>query len=148
MDPRRHAIPAALAALALAAPAALAALPGGAKYVGTTSDGSAVMVRLTGNAKNVKRMRISYVVHCDNGGSGRTYTDIAGASVHRDRTFSMSGTYTGRSDGSKNRFSVSGKLTAKKAHGKFSLKSTGKGGKGKKKVTCTTGKLTWSAARS
>jgi hypothetical protein len=145
MDRRRHPIPAALAVLAIAAPAAIAALPGGAKYVGTTSDGSAVTVKLSGDAKQVKRLRIHYRVKCSDGGTAQTYTDVLGPRVHKDRTFSASGTYTGSSDGSKNTFHLSGKLSASRAHGKFSLTSTSKGGG--KKVTCKTGKLTWSAKR-
>jgi hypothetical protein len=146
MDRRRHSIPAALAVLALAAPAAFAALPGGAKYVGTTSDGSAVTVKLSGDAKQVKRLRIHYRVKCNDGRTGQTYTDILGPRVRKDRTFSTSGTYTGSSDGSKNTFHLSGKLSASRAHGKFSLTSTSKAGKGKK-LTCKTGQLTWSAKR-
>ena len=144
MTKRRHTILIALAALALAAPAALA-LPGKAKYAGTTSDGSAVTVRLSGDAKAVKRMRIHYGLTCSGGRTGDSYTDIVGARVRKDRTFSVSATYTGSKDGSKNTFHVSGKLSASKAHGKFSLTSTTK--TGKKKLTCKTGQLTWSAKR-
>jgi hypothetical protein len=146
MDRRRHLIPAAIAALALTAPAALAALRGGARYAGTTSDGSAVTLKLAGNAKSVKRMRIHYDLNCNKGRSAHTYTDITGPRVHKDRSFSVSGKYTGTKDGSKNTFHVSGKLSAGKAHGKFSLTSTTKGG-GKNKLTCKTGKLTWTAKR-
>jgi hypothetical protein len=146
MNSRRHTIPIAVAVAALAAPVALAALPGKAKYVGTTSDGSAVTVRLSGDAKTVKRMRIHYGLKCSGGRTGQSYTDVLGAHVHKDRSFSVSATYTGSKDGSKNTFHVSGKLSASKAHGKFSLTSTTKGG-GKKKLTCKTGKLTWSAKR-
>jgi hypothetical protein len=146
MDRRRHLIPAAIAALALTAPAALAALPGGARYAGTTSDGSAVTLKLAGDAKSVKRMRIHYDLSCNKGRSAHTYTDITGPRVHKDRTFSVSGKYTGTKDGSKNTFHVSGKLTAGKAHGKFSLKSTGRASDGSK-LSCTTGKVTWSATR-
>ena len=144
MSKRRHTIPIALAALALAAPAALA-LPGKAKYAGTTSDGSAVTVRLSSDAKSVKRMRIHYGLKCSDGRTGDSYTDIVGARVRKDRSFSVSATYTGSKDGSKNKFQVSGKLSASKAHGKFSLTSTSKSGK--KKLTCKTGQLTWSAKR-
>src|SRR4051812_21273008 len=146
MDRRRHPIPAALAVLAIAAPAAVAALPGGGKYVGTTSDGSAVTVKLSGDAKQVKRLRIHYRVTCNDGRTGHTYTDILGPRVRKDRTFSTSGTYTGSSDGSKNTFHLSGKLSSSRAHGKFSLTSTSKAAKGKK-LTCKTGPLTWSAKR-
>ena len=54
--------------------------------------------------------------------------------------------YTGTADGSKNRFHVSGKLSAGKAHGKFSLKATGRASDGTK-LSCKTGKLSWSAQR-
>jgi hypothetical protein len=128
------------------APAALAALPGGARYAGTTSDGNPVMVKLSRDAKSVKRMRITYDLSCNRGRSARSYTDILGPRVHKDRSFSVSGKYTGTQDGSKNTFRVSGKLSAGKAHGKFSLKSTGKASDGSK-LSCKTGNLTWSATR-
>ena len=146
MNPRRHLIAAAFAALAIAAPAALAALPGGARYAGTTSDSSAVTLKLTGNGKNVKRMRIHYDLSCNKGRTAHSYTDILGPRVHKDRTFSTSGSYTGTQDGSKNTFHVSGKLSASKAHGRFSLKATGRASDGGK-LSCKTGRLTWSAKR-
>jgi hypothetical protein len=145
MASRRGVIPAALAALAFAAAPALAALPGGAKYSGTTSDGNPVVVKLTGDAKYVKRMRITYDLKCAGGGTAHSYTDVLGVRIKKDRTFSRSGTYTGSSDGSKNSFRLSGKLSATTAHGKFSLTSTVKSGK--KKIRCETGKLSWSAKR-
>jgi hypothetical protein len=143
---RRHLLPALAASLAVAAPAALAALPGGAKYAGTTSDGKAVTLRLTGDGTRVKRMRIVYSVACDNGGAATTYTDILGAKIHKNHGFSASGTYTGSTDGSKNTFHVSGTVWTKTAHGKFSLKATGKASDGSK-LTCKTDKLTWSVKR-
>ena len=146
MDRRRHLIPAAIAAVAVAAPAALAALPGNARYVGKTSDGSAVTLRLSGDGKNVKRMRIAYGLSCSKGRTAHSYTVILGPRVHKDRTFSSSGSYTGTQDGSKNSFHVSGKISASKAHGKFSLKSNGRASDGSK-VSCRTGNLTWSAKR-
>src|SRR3954467_5850212 len=130
MDRRRHLIPAAIAALALTAPVALAALPGGAKYAGTTSDGSAVTLKLASDGKRVKRMRIHYDLSCNDGRSAHTYTDILGPHVHKDRSFTASGSYTGTQDGSKNTFHVSGKLSAAKAHGKFSLKARGRASDG------------------
>jgi hypothetical protein len=145
MTKRRHTIPIALTALALVAPGALAALPGKAKYAGKTSDGNAVTVRLSGDAKTVKRLRIHYGLTCNGGRTGDSYTDVVGARLHKDHSFSVSATYTGSKDGSKNTFHVSGKVSASKAHGKFSLTSTSKSGK--KKLTCKTGKLTWSAKR-
>jgi hypothetical protein len=143
MNSRRHLLPAFLACALLAAPAALATLPGGAKYAGTTSDGTAVTLKLSNDGTRVKRLRINYTVDCTNGQSTTTYTDILGPQIHKNHGFSASGTYTGSHDGSKNTFHVSGKVWAKTAHGKFSLTATGKG----KKITCKTGKLTWSATR-
>jgi hypothetical protein len=143
---RRRLIPAAIAALALAAPAALAALPGGARYAGKTSDGNPVAVKLSGNAKNVKRMRITYDLSCSKGRTAHSYTDILGPRIRKDRTFSTSGSYTGTQDGSKNTFHVSGKLSASKAHGKFSLTATGRASDGTK-LNCKTGRVTWSAKR-
>jgi hypothetical protein len=141
---RRHLVPAFLVSALVTAPAALAALPGGAKYAGTTSDGNAVTLKLSSDGKRVKRMRISYTVECSNGQSGTTYTEVLHAQIHKNHKFGASGTYTGSTDGSKNKFSVSGVVWAKTAHGKFSLTATGKGTDGKK-LTCKTGKLTWSA---
>ena len=147
MISRRHLIPLMAASAAVAAPAALAALPGGAKYAGTTSDGNAVSIKLTGDGTRIKRMRINYHVSCDNGGGTDTYTDISGAQIHKNHGFSASGTYTGSSDGSKNKFNVSGKVWNKTAHGKFSLTATGKPSGGGGKLHCKTGNLTWSAKR-
>jgi hypothetical protein len=146
MIPRRHLLPLLVASLSIAAPAALAALPGSAKYTGTTSDGNAVTVKLSADGSHVKRIRVSYQVNCDNGQSGKTYTDILGAKIRKNHSFSASGTYTGSKDGSKNTFHVSGKVWTNTAHGTFSLKATGKQAGGGK-LTCTTGKLTWSAKR-
>jgi hypothetical protein len=146
MNPRRHLIVAALAAFGLATVPALAALPGGARYAGTTSDGSAVTLKLSRDGKKVKRMRIHYGLSCNHGRSANSYTDILGPRIHKDRTFSASGSYTGTQDGSKNTYHVSGKLSAKGGHGKFSLKATGRASDGTK-LSCKTGRLTWSAKR-
>jgi hypothetical protein len=146
MDSRRRLIPLVAAAVAVAAPAALAALPGGAKYAGTTSDGNPLTLKLNSNGTRVKRLRIHYTVECSNGQSATTYTDVLGAQIHKNHKFSASGTYTGSTDGSKNKFGVSGVVWAKTTHGKFSLKATGKTSDGKK-LTCKTGQLTWSAKR-
>ena len=146
MNPRKHLIAAALAALALAAPAALAALPGGARYAGKTSDGSSVTLKLSGDGKSVKRMRIHYKLSCNKGRTAHSYTDILGPRIRKDRTFSASGTYTGTKDGSKNTYHVSGKVSASKSHGKFSLTSSGRASDGTK-LSCKTGKLTWSVKR-
>jgi hypothetical protein len=146
MNSRRHLIPLVAAALAAGAPAALAALPHGATYTGTTSEFGAVTLKLNGDGTRVKRMRINYRVDCDNGQHTNTYTDIRGAQIHKDHAFSASGTYTGSQDGSKNKFSVSGKVWNKSAHGKFSLTATAKMSGGKK-LRCQTDKLTWSATR-
>jgi hypothetical protein len=147
MFSRRHLIPLVAASAVAVAPAALAALPGGAKYAGTTSDGKPVSIKLTSDGKRIKRMRINYHVTCDNGGATDTYTDISGPQIHKNHAFSVSGTYTGSSDGSKNKFSVSGKVWNKTAHGKFSLTATGKPSGAGGKLHCKTGKLTWSAKR-
>jgi hypothetical protein len=147
MNPRTHPVVVALVALLVAAPVALAAvLPGRAKYVGKTSDHNAVTLKLNGKASRITRMRIHYTVDCNDGRSGTTYTDILGARVRGDHSFSASGTYTGSGDGSQNRFKASGKLGPNKAHGKFSLKATGKTSNGST-LSCKTGKLTWSAKR-
>jgi hypothetical protein len=147
MASRKQAAAAALAALLVAAPIALAGAPiGRAKYVGKTSDGTVLTVKLNGGASRVKRLRIHYTITCDDGRSGQTYTDILGAPVHKDHSFSAHGTYTGSGDGSLNTFKVSGTLARNKAHGKFSLTATGKTADGSP-LHCKTGKLTWSAKR-
>jgi hypothetical protein len=147
MASRKQAVAAAIAALLVAAPIALAGAPiGRAKYVGTTSDGNVLTVKLNGDASGVKRMRIHYTFDCNNGHSGQTYTDILGVRVRSDHSFSAAGTYTGSSDGSKNTFKASGNLLRNKANGKFSLTSTGTATDGSA-VNCKTGKLTWSAKR-
>jgi hypothetical protein len=146
MNARRATSVAAAVAVLVAVPVAFGApLPGGGKYVGQTSDGGPVLVRLTGDAKRVKRMRISYTVTCDDGRSGDTYTDILNPRVRSDHTFVASGTYTGSGDGSQNVFKVAGKLYAKKAKGTFSLTATSTVNGAT--VHCNTGKLTWSAKR-
>ena len=147
MDTRRHLLVAVLVSASVAAPAALAAaLPARAKYVGTTSDGNAVTVKLNGSADRIKRMRITYTVNCDDGHSGRTYTDILGPRVRKDHSFKASGTYTGSGDGSQNTFQVSGVVWAGRAHGKFFLKASGTATDGTA-VHCQTARLTWSAKR-
>jgi hypothetical protein len=140
-----------IAALAVlvAVPVALgAALKGGAKYAGKTVDGAAVQLRLTSNAQRVAKMRIKYTVTCDNGGSGKTYTDILNARVRASHAFSAAGKYTGASDGSVNRFKVAGKLTPAKASGTFSLTATGTTKDTGAKVVCKTGQLRWTAKRT
>jgi hypothetical protein len=145
---RFTALLAAALAVVLAVPLAVsAALPGGAKYVGQTNDGQGVLVRLTGDAKHVKRMRIHYTVTCDDQRSGDTYTDILNLRVRSDNTFRGAGMYTGSGDGSENKFKVTGKLTSKKANGTFSLTATGTPPGSQGTVHCKTGKLTWQATR-
>ena len=130
-------------ALLAAGPIALAAaLPGGAKYRGKTSAGDPVTLRLNGNAHRIKRLRISYTLKCRNNSTSYTYTDILNAKLRDNHSFAASGMYVGSSDGSTNRYNVSGRVRAKRASGKFSLTST----RGKRK--CKTGKLTWSAKRT
>jgi hypothetical protein len=147
MNYRKHLLVAALVALCVAPPVALAAaLPGRAKYVGTTSDDNAVTLKLTGDGSHIKRMRIHYTVTCNDGREGQTYTDILGARVRKDHTFSAKGTYTGSGDGSQNTFKASGKVWANTASGKFFLKATGTASDGTA-LSCKTARLTWSAKR-
>jgi hypothetical protein len=129
------------AAFAVFAGAAIA-LPGSARYVGKTSDGSTVSVRLSGDAKRVKRIRIHYTVTCNDGKPrDPTYTDILEVRVKSDGSFKASGSYQGSLNNDTNRFKVAGKLKARKAQGTFSLTST------TSTASCKTGKLTWSAKR-
>jgi hypothetical protein len=133
----------ALSAAAFAVSAGVAsALPGGAKYLGTTGDGGAVTLRLSGDAAYVKRMRIHYTVTCNDGQDRKpTYTDILDARLKSGGKFSGSGSYKGSIGKDTNDFKVAGKVTARNAHGTFSL--TSRAGS----VRCKTGKLTWSAKR-
>jgi hypothetical protein len=138
---------AALVALVAVPLAVGAALPGGAKYAGTTDDNHAVTVRLSGDAKRVKRLRINYTVTCDDGHSGDTYTDVLNAKVRSDHSFRASGMYTGSGDGSQNVFKTTGKVFARRASGTFSLTATSKPDANGTVLKCKTGKLTWSAKR-
>jgi hypothetical protein len=135
-----------LAALATASTAG-AGLPGGATYTGRTAQGGAVKLELTGDGKRVKRMRIHYRLRCDNGRSGRTYTDILDARVGRNGRFSGVGTYEGAEDGSTNDFKVAGRLSRRSARGTFSLKAVGRPREGASRVRCKTGRLRWNASR-
>jgi hypothetical protein len=137
---------AALAVLVAAPLVASAALPGGASYAGKTDDGRSVTLRLTSDAKRVKKMRIRYEVTCDDGRSGTTYTDILNPRIRSDGTFKGSGTYKGSSDNSENTFHVAGKISKRRASGTFSLTATSDAGDGTT-LHCKTGKLTWSAKR-
>jgi hypothetical protein len=140
-------IAAALAVLVAVPFAVAAALPGGAKYAGKTDDDQAVTLRLTSDARHVKRMRIHYTVTCDDGRSGDTYTDILNPKVRSDHTFRGSGTYKGSGDGSENAFKVTGTISARKASGTFSLTATSDSSAQGGALHCKTGKLTWSAKR-
>ena len=137
---------AALAVLVAAPLAVSAALTGGASYAGKTDDGRSVSLRLTSDAKRVKKMRIRYEVTCDDGRSGTTYTNILNPKIRSDRTFRGSGTYKGSSDDSENTFHVAGTISKRKASGTFSLTATSDAGDGTT-LRCKTGKLTWSAKR-
>jgi hypothetical protein len=87
MNSRRHLIPLVAATAAAVAPAALAALPGGAKYAGTTSDGNAVTLKLTGDGTRIKRMRISYQLSV----SGKVWNKTAHGKFSLNSTVKASG---------------------------------------------------------
>ena len=127
--------------------AVAAALPGGAKYAGKTDDAGAVTLRLNSDASRVKKMRIHYTVECNDGRSGKTYTDILNPKIRSDHTFRGSGTYKGSGDGSENEFKVAGKVSARKASGTFSLIATSDADAQGGTLRCKTGKLTWTAKR-
>jgi hypothetical protein len=133
---------AALAALS-GAGAALAAGLGKARYTGTTSDNTAVRLRLSSDGKRVAKLRIFYTVNCDNGQAHKTFTDIFNLGIGKRSTFSGSGTYQGQQDHSTNDFKISGKVGASSAKGKFSLKATDE----TKTVHCNTGTVSWTASR-
>jgi hypothetical protein len=144
---RFTALLAAALAVLLAVPFAFAgSLPGGAVYSGKTDDGRSVSLRLTSDAKRVKRMRIRYEVTCNDGRSGTTYTDILNPRIRSDHTFKGSGTYQGSGDGSTNKFHVAGKISKRKASGTFSLTATSEPDQGPT-LKCKTGSLTWKAKR-
>jgi hypothetical protein len=138
---------AALAVFVVVPLVAVAALTGGASYSGKTEDGHSVNLRLTSDAKRVKRMRIHYAVTCDDGRTGGTYTDILNPKIRSDRTFKGSGTYKGSGDGSTNKFNVAGKISKSRASGTFSLTATSDSDDQGGTLTCKTGKITWSAKR-
>jgi hypothetical protein len=149
MIARPTALSAAATAALVAVPVALAAgLPGGAKYVGTTDDGSAVQLRVSSDSKRVAKMRIHYKVTCDNGDTGRTYTDILNPRLHSDGSFNGAGTYKGSGDGSTNKFKVVGQMTARKASGTFTLTAVGTPQGTTGTIRCKTGLLHWQAARA
>jgi hypothetical protein len=149
MNVRLPALSAVALAMLLPVPVALAVtLPGSAKYAGKVRDGTRVRLTLSKNAGHVKQMRIDYKVSCDNGTGGRTYTVIRNPRVRANATFKGSGKYQGSVGGDTNWFKVSGKLTAKKATGTFSLTSVGTPAGVQGKVRCKTGLLHWRAARS
>jgi hypothetical protein len=150
MKPRVALVLVTAAALLVALPLGVAAaLTGGTKYAGKTNDGRAVALRLTSDAKHVKRFHIRYTVTCAEDPPGdmqrpATYTDILNAKVRSDDTFRATGTYVGSGDGSTNKFKLAGKLFRKKASGTFSLKATAADAS----LHCTTGKLTWKASKA
>jgi hypothetical protein len=137
---------AALAVFVVVPLVAVAALTGGARYAGKTDDGHSVTLRLTSDAKRVKRMRIHYVVNCDDGRTGGTYTDILNPRIRSDNSFKGSGTYEGSGDGSTNKFHVAGTISKRRAKGTFSLTATSDGDQGGT-LRCKTGKITWTAKR-
>jgi hypothetical protein len=143
---RLTALVAAALAVVVVVPFALAAaVPGRAKYLGQTGSGGAVTLRVSGDGKTVKRMRIHYQVTCnDHQPRQPTYTDIVDAQLRRDGSFKGAGEYQGSVVKDTNRFKVAGKLTTRGASGTFSLTATSTDGSN---VQCKTGKLTWSATR-
>ena len=132
-----------LLALLCCAGAAAAAGLGKAQYTGTTSDNTAVRLRLSSNGKRVAKLRIFYTVNCDNGLAHKTFTDIFNLAISKRKTFGGTGTYQGQQDGSTNNFKISGKVGSSSSKGKFSLKATD----ASKTVHCTTGTVSWSANR-
>ena len=133
---------AALAAL-FSVSVALAAGLSKAQYTGTTSDNTAVRLRLSSDGKRVAKLRIFYSVNCDNGQAHKTFTDIFNLAIGKRNAFAGSGTYQGQQDGSSNNFKISGKVGASRARGRFSLKATDAA----KTVHCNTGTVSWTANR-
>ena len=141
-------VAAALAVLVTVPAAFGAKLPGGARYEGKTSDGSDVGLRLSGDSRRVARLRIHYKLSCDDGRSGKTYTVIMNARLRGKRhTFRARGSYRGSADDSRNEFSVSGRVNARGARGKFSLVNKSRANDDEPAVECTSGPLRWRASR-
>lgn len=135
-----------VAAVAIVPAASAVKLPGRAKYVGKTSDGSTVQLRLSHDAKRVARLRIHYKLRCDNGRRSETYTVILNAPVRGRRHFRAAGTYTGSADRSTNRFTVTGNLSRRRASGTFKLSNMRR--VAGKRVRCSSGRLRWHARRA
>jgi hypothetical protein len=145
---RLTALLAAALAVLVAVPIALGAtLPGGTRYEGETGDGSAVKLHLSRSGKLVAAIRVAYMVTCDNGGTGNTYTRVRNLRIGRKHGFSATGKYKGTSDGSTNTFKVAGKLSRRGAVGTFTLTSKGTDKDTGDKVVCKTGLLHWQATR-
>lgn len=142
-------------ALCLAALAVLISVPvafgaklvGGARYSGQATGGGEVTLRLSGTGRRVARMRIHYMLRCDNGRVEKSYTDILNARIRDGGKFSSRGTYTGTRDQSLNKFTVHGVLSRRSAKGTFSLNYEGGADAKGASVTCKTGALRWHASR-
>lgn len=140
-------VAAALAALVAVPVAVGAKLPHGAHYAGQTGAGDDVTLRLSRDARRVARLRIDYGLKCgdDDEAHGHTYTVITNARIRGKRhTFRAAGSYEGSRDHSSNKFELAGRVSARGAHGTFSLVNKAAGDDGE---TCMSGKLRWHASR-
>jgi hypothetical protein len=154
MISRSSALSAAALTILVGVPAALAAtLPGGARYAGKTGNGSAVMLRLSGDSARVARMRIHYTLHCVDANTGakstgKSFTDILNPPLRSDGSFKGAGTYKGSSDNSTNKFTVAGRVTTRTSSGTFALTAVATAQPSGDTVNCKTGTLHWRAARA
>lgn len=128
------------ALLAVAAPALASSTP--RRYAGTTSQGTAVQLRVLPDRRRVT-MTIYYRVRCNDGGAPQlTYTRVGAMSLRRGH-FSAAGVYKGSVDGSTNDYRLAGSLSAGHASGRFSLHATVR--RHGRTVRCSSGRLAWRA---
>jgi hypothetical protein len=125
--------------LAAAATAVAAAPNGAARYAGSTSQGLAVRLRVSADGGYVARMHIRYRVRCSDGASGAPVTDLFDLRIDRHGGFGFHGTYTGRSDKSKNHVRMHGKVSRGRAAGSFLLTAR------RNKVHCRSARIAWHA---
>jgi hypothetical protein len=134
--------------LVVAATPAAAKLPGGARYAGVTEEGHDVGLRLGKSGRYVARLRIEYQVTCDSGAAGKTSTTVFDVRIRDRGRFAYKGSYIGREDGSKNRFTLRGQVTRRLAKGTFRLTATGRPPGSDERVRCESDRVSWRAERT
>lgn len=136
----RKAIFAAALLVLLVAGTAPGRLPsGGTRYAGHTSERLPVTLRVAAGGGRVAHMHIRYRVRCSDGARGAPFTDLSDLRIDRHGRFAFTGTYTGRTDGSKNRVELHGTISESRATGTFALSAR------RKSVRCHSGRVSWHA---